>query len=945
MMKPGTALAIITLTSVGTAVANQIRFEQVTDKSQLAEGLRYVILGQWYDQANSNEKCYAVMGSYSRQSTVSGHPGIDVQLNPDGTVSIDESQLSSSPATEYVYNKVLSLNLRKSESRSDTYDFVADGCQLYGFGNNASYYNPDYIYNACLPLATSSIQAYGWSIMFSPDDYLHAMIYYGESAYKGEDPSLYPTQPEETTLLMCSYYRTVYYSGSYYYSFIHFDNTEDGVYFYGGNSQSFSWDEANRLHFNTHTMLFREVCDHSAVMPYSEDATCWETGISPIYYCSKCETYFTDQACTQPTTLEECRTDALGHTYDADGNCVRCASTNREIKWVDYSFAFAEGSPDVAQNIIVAQKDGVTYAMTNQRSANGYRAVPVEMDDQRRIFAAEGNLVVLSSNTEGWGNHIGYHNQKLYIDTKTHVIRFRKQHEENLLEAYYNYSDGFNEPSSVRFSCDYSIALVGNSTDGFRFEAIPNDELNQMPYEEWIHIFQRSCDHAMLTHVEAHAPTCEKFGNIEFWYCNNCNCHYSSYSADKEIIIDERHTTTIAPLRHHYEPGSSLCAHCGQEAPVYRRVEHQSQLTEAGHYLVGAEVDGHTYILGSYNETYDRENEQPIIQEYDPNVPGSVPTFVGRKVPVMLEVVPESDGVIRANYDYLERLRPKRNHFNEPKEYYDENWNPYQVDAWWDIWNLVTDDFSAWASDFESFNCKYLTYDDARRQVFEPQPYDQEEYGYMWQSVFGENYWLMIDVFENRDLPEYWANRYRGSEYEQEEGYFYGNVPADRQQPYNVFMQQPNSWGSDPSYDFAYYHGKYIPSWVDPAEEETEQPGFHLESAGQIVSQFEGGMAFGNYPIVLYYCADEPSNTDGFDLNGDTVFDEEDITTLATQIITTMEWNPELIIHCDVTNDGEVNVADIITLLNALNKQVPDGDEDIEGVAPNEPQAPVRGEE
>lgn len=42
-----------------------------------------------------------------------------------------------------------------------------------------------------------------------------------------------------------------------------------------------------------------------------------------------------------------------------------------------------------------------------------------------------------------------------------------------------------------------------------------------------------------LQHFEAKDPTCEKEGNIEYWYCAGCGKYFADEAAEKEIAKEK----------------------------------------------------------------------------------------------------------------------------------------------------------------------------------------------------------------------------------------------------------------------------------------------------------------------------------------------------------------------------------------------------------------------
>ena len=79
------------------------------------------------------------------------------------------------------------------------------------------------------------------------------------------------------------------------------------------------------------------------------------------------------------------------------------------------------------------------------------------------------------------------------------------------------------------------------------------------------------CAHANLTHVEAVAPTDTTMGNMEYWYCDTCDCYFAD--ADTTIAISKNFTklpsagyTPIADGKYRKAPGGA--AYIGTDIPI-----------------------------------------------------------------------------------------------------------------------------------------------------------------------------------------------------------------------------------------------------------------------------------------------------------------------------------------------------------------------------------------
>ena len=70
-------------------------------------------------------------------------------------------------------------------------------------------------------------------------------------------------------------------------------------------------------------------CKHKEGIRHNPEIkpSCTETGRIQFWYCSQCETYFTDTELTKPVDLEHLIVPSLGHAY-TNGVCTRCGGAD-----------------------------------------------------------------------------------------------------------------------------------------------------------------------------------------------------------------------------------------------------------------------------------------------------------------------------------------------------------------------------------------------------------------------------------------------------------------------------------------------------------------------------------------------------------------------------------------------------------------------------------------
>ena len=78
-----------------------------------------------------------------------------------------------------------------------------------------------------------------------------------------------------------------------------------------------------------------------------------------------------------------------------------------------------------------------------------------------------------------------------------------------------------------------------------------------------------------VKHVSATAPTCDKDGNIEYWYCAVCNKYYTDAALTQECT---KEGTIKKALGHTYKNGK--CTVCGKKDLNYKPADPDSSLTD-----------------------------------------------------------------------------------------------------------------------------------------------------------------------------------------------------------------------------------------------------------------------------------------------------------------------------------------------------------------------------
>jgi len=131
-----------------------------------------------------------------------------------------------------------------------------------------------------------------------------------------------------------------------------------------------------------------------------------------------------------------------------------------------------------------------------------------------------------------------------------------------------------------------------------------------------------ACEHPELTHGEAHAPTCVAEGNIEFWYCDDCECYFTDAEATVQIAGDQ---TVIDPTGEH-DYANGVCSVCGDKEFGSAEVLPDENLKTTTAITVGAQMKVAYTILAADVAVYESfylevskevANAEPIVTIFE----------------------------------------------------------------------------------------------------------------------------------------------------------------------------------------------------------------------------------------------------------------------------------------------------------------------------------------
>ena len=307
------------------------------------------------------------------------------------------------------------------------------------------------------------------------------------------------------------------------------------AYWYCPECDQFWADEALTQITNSKNVVLPATGSENLQHVEAKDATCFENGNVEYWYCSDCDQYWTDEALTQLTNSKNVQIAATGaHNilhFDAveagchyKGNTEYWMCTLCETFWADEALTMITNSKNV---VIPALKDSADYV------------------------AAKTPTCTENGNVEYW---TCAECEQVWTDEALTQLSNIKNVQ---LAPSCSYNAIHNE--GIEAGCHY-VGLVENwycaNCDVYYLDA----ECTQITNYKNLTIpaLKDTADH-----VEAKDPTCAELGNIEYWYCAECEQVWADEALTQLTNIKNVQIATIDHTIIHFEAIEPACHYNG----------------------------------------------------------------------------------------------------------------------------------------------------------------------------------------------------------------------------------------------------------------------------------------------------------------------------------------------------------------------------------------------
>ena len=386
-----------------------------------------------------------------------------------------------------------------------------------------------------------------WNIA-SAGDKFH--LKYGDQYLNGKDQKF--TLAEEPIADRYWVYEngSLVYNGNYYLTYVSSYSGSHFGYKSSGTVDIYVRGEAHDV-----------VCTHEKAQAFTaKAASCTEAGNIAYWYCPDCGKYFSDEGLTEVISESATVTKALGHdlgewTVVKEATTTATGTQKRECSRCDYSetreygpiatYQLTDTLVEGKEYLIVSANAGSAFALKNE-SGSGYMMTGSEAtitSDQKIQFADNTAVWTCGKNDNGL--------------TLTNGTAFLTGHGGGLTTG--SASDvakrawSYDSDQLIITSSTGSAYVVYYSSGDKAFRAVKtSDETNG--YKVYLFVKDDACTHANAKHEAAKDATCSATGNLEYWYCADCETYFSDAACTKETTLKDV-TIAVNPDAHKWDEG------------------------------------------------------------------------------------------------------------------------------------------------------------------------------------------------------------------------------------------------------------------------------------------------------------------------------------------------------------------------------------------------------
>ena len=328
---------------------------------------------------------------------------------------------------------------------------------------------------------------------------------------------------------------------------------------------------------------------------------CTTPGNIEFWYCGyyTCDKCYSDEAMTEEISPADVVITPGVHSDD----CVGCEYSKTEktfelfvpceYPYYDEDDYANSGMHTLTQYLdgfkflFVGEYDGKLYAMGNETNEDGSR-VAIDLSE----FVGEDGSVTVDSDTVEFFTYKELSNTYILSPDNGYMTVLDGKivvHGENLCDVDTSYGVF---PQSIRFEqstelSDYAadkgylfgwalnspLILFDDSGAQPKFSTVLSwsEDENGDAIDNRAHnimLYMERCEHPDMIHTEAVEATCTEDGNLEYWYCEDCNIYFANAEATEYIVLPEGYSdyeyylTVYAP-GHEYGD-DNYCDACGE---------------------------------------------------------------------------------------------------------------------------------------------------------------------------------------------------------------------------------------------------------------------------------------------------------------------------------------------------------------------------------------------